>query len=80
VQPILHGLCTYGVTGRLLLHAQCDSDPNRFKSMRGRCSRPVLLGASLPVSIWIDGTTAQFQTTDDAGEVVIDHGESEFVA
>ena len=29
-RPILHGLCTYGFTGRALLHALCDGDPARF--------------------------------------------------
>ncbi len=28
-RPILHGLCTYGFTGRALLHAVCGSDPAR---------------------------------------------------
>jgi acyl dehydratase len=77
-RPILHGLCTYGVTGRLLLHALCGSDPGRFRSMRARFSRPVLPGARLTVSIWVDGATATFQTSDDDGQVVIDHGEVEF--
>jgi acyl dehydratase len=77
-RPILHGLCTYGVTGRLLLHALCGSDPARFRSMRGRFSRPVMPGARLTVSIWADGGSAKFQTTDDDGHVVIDHGEVEF--
>jgi acyl dehydratase len=77
-QPILHGLGTYGITGRLLLHALCDSDPSQFKSMRGRFSRPVVPGANLTVSIWIERSRALFQTTDDAGEIVIDHGEAEF--
>jgi acyl dehydratase len=79
-RPILHGLCTYGVTGRLLLHALCNSDPSRFKSIYGRFSRPVLPGARLTVSIWIDGSQALFQTTDDAGQIVIDHGKVEFAA
>src|SRR5690606_28580095 len=35
-KPILHGLCTYGFTGRALLHAVCGSDPDRFKAMEGR--------------------------------------------
>jgi acyl dehydratase len=77
-RPILHGLCTYGVTGRLLLHALCGSDPGRFRSMRARFSRPVLPGARLTVSIWVDGAAAKFQTTDDDGQVVIDHGEVAF--
>lgn len=77
-RPILHGLCTYGVTGRLLLHALCGSDPARFRSMRARFSRPVLPGARLTVSMWVDGACAKFQTTDDDGQVVIDHGEVEF--
>src|SRR6202020_3071424 len=51
-QPILHGLCTYGVTGRALLHALAGSDPARFASMSGRFTRPVLPGESLTVSMW----------------------------
>ena len=77
-RPILHGLCTYGIAGRLLLHAVCGSDPARFKSMRARFSRPVFPGARLTVSIWVDGSCARFQTVDDDGQVVIDHGEVEF--
>ena len=38
-------MCTYGITGRLLLHALCNSNPSRFKSIYGRFSRPVLPGA-----------------------------------
>ena len=75
-QPILHGLCTYGVTGRALLQVLCDGDPARFGSMSGRFSRPVWPGESLTVSIWRqDGSdTALFQTTKDDGTVVIDRG------
>ena len=75
-RPILHGLCTYGVTGRALLHVLCDSDPARFRSMSGRFSRPVWPGESLTVSVWReDGSdTALFQTTKDDGTVVIDRG------
>ena len=74
-RPILHGLCTYGVTGRALLHALCGSDPARFRSMSGRFSRPVWPGESLTISVWQqDGDTALFQTTKDDGTVVIDRG------
>jgi acyl dehydratase len=75
-RPILHGLCTYGVTGRALLHTLCGSDPARFGSMSGRFSRPVWPGESLTVSVWRqDGSdTALFQTTKDDGTVVIDRG------
>jgi acyl dehydratase len=79
-RPILHGLCTYGVTGRALLHALCDSDPARFQGMYGRFSSPVLPGESLTVSIWAgeaDGT-AQFRTTREDGTVVIDRGRVSF--
>jgi acyl dehydratase len=75
-QPILHGLCTYGVTGRALLSALCDGDPARFRSMYGRFSRPVLPGEPLTVSIWLndDRESAVFQTTRKDGTVVIDRG------
>jgi acyl dehydratase len=78
-RPILHGLCTYGITGRVLLHELCGSDPARFRSMSGRFSRPVLPGESLIVSIWTgDGGTARFQTAKEDGAVVIDRGVVQF--
>jgi acyl dehydratase len=74
-RPILHGLCTYGITGRVLLHELCGSDPARFASMSGRFSSPVLPGESLVVSIWAGAEgTAQFQTAKQDGTVVIDRG------
>ena len=73
-RPILHGLCTYGFTGRALLHALCDGDPERFTSMEGRFSSPVMPGESLTVSMWVDGDGAVFRTTGDDGRVVLDGG------
>ena len=78
-RPILHGLCTYGITGRVLLQELCGSEPARFVSMSGRFSRPVLPGESLVVSIWAGGNgTAQFQTAKQDGTVVIDRGTVRF--
>ncbi|MGH9305934.1 MAG: MaoC/PaaZ C-terminal domain-containing protein [Acidimicrobiales bacterium] len=76
-RPILHGLCTYGFTGRALLHALCDSDPARFKSMSGRFSKPVYPGDILTVSMWVDGDSASFRTETQRGEIVIDSGRFE---
>jgi acyl dehydratase len=74
-RPILHGLCTYGVTGRVLLHELCGSDPARFISMGGRFSAPVLPGDALVVSIWAaEYGSAAFQTAKEDGTVVIDRG------
>jgi acyl dehydratase len=73
-RPILHGLCTYGFTGRALLHSLCDSDPARFTSMDARFSKPVMPGDILTVSMWVDGNEAVFRTETQNGEVVIDAG------
>jgi acyl dehydratase len=74
-RPILHGLCTYGFTGRGLLHALCGSDPARFKGMDARFSSPVMPGESLTVNAWDMGDgTAIFQTCGQDGRVVIDAG------
>jgi len=77
-KPILHGLCTWGFTGRALLHTLCGGDPSRFRSMKSRFSRPVIPGDELTVSIWVDGNTALFRTTNQNGEVVIDQGVFKF--
>jgi acyl dehydratase len=73
-RPILHGLCTYGFTGRALLQSLCGGDPARFTSMEGRFSSPVMPGESLTVSMWVDGNSAVFRTSGDDGRVVLDGG------
>jgi acyl dehydratase len=74
-RPILHGLCTYGFTGRALLHRLCGGDPARFTAMEGRFSSPVLPGERLTVRMWDTGDgEALFQTTGDDGRVVLDGG------
>lgn len=78
-RPILHGMCTYGYTGRALLHAVCGSEPARFCSMEGRFTRPVIPGDELTVSIWADGGTAYFRTTSN-GVPVLDRGRMTFTS
>lgn len=77
-KPILHGLCTYGFTGRALVHTLCDSDPSKFGSMDARFSSPVMPGEALTVKMWVDGGTATFQTTGSDGRVVLDAGVCNF--
>jgi acyl dehydratase len=85
-KPILHGLCTYGFTGRALLHTLCGGEAARFKSMEGRFSRPVYPGDTLTVSMWVlpeadnatGGAQAVFQTTTQRDEIVIDGGRCVF--
>ena len=78
-RPILHGLCTYGFTGRALLHELCGSDPSRFKGMDARFSSPVMPGEALTVKVWNDGDgSAVFQTCGGDDRVVIDNGRVTF--
>jgi acyl dehydratase len=77
-RPILHGLCSFGFTGRALLHTLCGSNPERFVSMGARFSRPVYPGDELTVSMWVTGPAeALFRTATPAG-VVIDGGRLTF--
>ena len=72
-KPILHGLCTYGFTGRALLHALCGSDPARFGGMGGRFKSPVVPGETLEVHAWEEEGRVMFQTRV-GDRVVFDNG------
>ncbi|MEU7742458.1 MaoC/PaaZ C-terminal domain-containing protein [Nonomuraea sp. NPDC049158] len=69
-RPILHGLCTYGFTGRALLHTLCGSDPAAFGGMSARFAAPVVPGQELAVHIWDDGRFV----TKVGDTVVLDRG------
>ena len=73
-RPILHGLCTYGFTGRALLHALCGSDPARFQHVEGRFASPVLPGDTLTVRVWVTGGGEAVFVTSVDDRAVIDSG------
>jgi acyl dehydratase len=77
-QPILHGLCTYGVTGRALLRGLCDDNPDRFGGMSGRFASPVLPGDELVVRMWDLDDGAAFQTVGTDNKTVFDAGRFRF--
>lgn len=73
-RPILHGLCTYGFTGRALLNSYCKEQPEKFKAIEGRFSKPVMPGDELTISMWQEGNNVLFQTKTQDDVVVIDNG------
>jgi len=73
-RPILHGLCTYGFTGRALLHSLCGSESARFKHIEGRFASPVIPGEVLTVSIWETAPGEAVFVTSVGDRVVIDQG------
>ena len=79
-RPILHGMCTYGITSRLLINALCEGDATRVSGMYGLFSKPVMPGEALTVTVWTDGGRAIFQTRDSSGDVVLDRGTFDYRA
>ncbi len=51
-RPILHGLCTYGVTGRALLAELAGGDAAGITAIGARFTSPVFPGEKLTTSIW----------------------------
>lgn len=72
-RPILHGMCTYGMTVRGVLRA-ANMGPSSLRSVSGRFSKPVLPGEALTISIWDEEDSLRFRTKDSSGDVVLDQG------
>ncbi|HEX3963128.1 MAG TPA: MaoC/PaaZ C-terminal domain-containing protein [Trebonia sp.] len=73
-RPILHGMCTYGIAGRALLHGAAGGDPARFQAMSARFSAPVVPGDTLRTSIWREGDDVLFMSHTGAGTAVLTQG------
>jgi acyl dehydratase len=73
-RPILHGLCSYGFTGRALLQTFCGNDSARFQHIEARFASPVLPGEALTISMWDLGGGEAVFTTSVGDRVVIDQG------
>ena len=83
-KPILHGLCTYGVSGRALVAELGNGDAARVTSITARFTSPVFPGETLTTLIWrTDPGRAVFRTEAAAGDgsnarVVLEDGAVEF--
>lgn len=76
-RPILHGLCTYGITCRAVLQHYCGFDPAKLKSHQVRFSSPVFPGETIVVDLWKDGDTVSFEAkVKERGVTVIRNGKS----
>lgn len=73
-RPILHGLCTFGFTGRAVLHGTLGGDPARLTALRARFAAPVLPGDTLHVELWCGEGDVRFRTRTDDGRTVLSHG------
>ena len=77
-RPILHGLCTYGFTGRALLAELADNDVTRFHHVEGRFSSPVLPGDALTIRIWRVANGSAVFNTSVGDRTVIEQGLAKF--
>ena len=76
-RPILHGLCTFGITCRAVLQAYADFDPARVLAHQARFSAPVFPGETVTVDLWRDGEFVSFEArVKDREAVVIKNGKS----
>jgi acyl dehydratase len=76
-RPILHGMCTYGITCRAVLQTYAGYDPTRFKSHQARFSSPVFPGETITVDLWKDGDVVSFEArVKDRGVTVIKNGKT----
>ena len=74
-RPILHGLCTYGLTCRAVLQAITDYDPDQILSHQVRFSSPVFPGETISVDLWRDGKQISFEAkAKERGVTVIRNG------
>ncbi|MDP6175427.1 MAG: MaoC family dehydratase, partial [Rhodospirillales bacterium] len=77
-KPILHGLCSFGVTCRAVLKTYCGGVPERLKSIQVRFSAPVFPGETIRTEMWRDGSEVSFRArVVGRGVLVINNGKAE---
>jgi acyl dehydratase len=76
-RPILHGLCTYGLTCRAVLQGFADYRPDRIKSHAARFSAPVYPGETITIDMWRDDTVVSFVArVKDRNATVVTNGKT----
>ncbi|MES2197705.1 MAG: MaoC/PaaZ C-terminal domain-containing protein [Pseudomonadota bacterium] len=69
--PILHGMCTYGITCRGVLQTYADYDATAFKQHAVRFSSPVYPGETVTMEMWKDGNVISFEAKVKSRNVTV---------
>ncbi|XP_031328032.1 peroxisomal multifunctional enzyme type 2-like [Photinus pyralis] len=67
-KPILHGLCTLGISVRLVMGAFASYDRKLFRAVKARFTKVVIPGQTLRVDMWRNGNRIHFET------IVVENG------
>ena len=70
-KPILHGLCTYGVSCRAVLKTICDYDHTKITAFDARFSSPVYPGETVIVDMWVDGNVVSYRSRLKERDVMV---------
>jgi acyl dehydratase len=76
-RPILHGLCTFGMSCRAVLEGFAAWMPSALLSHEARFTAPVYPGETLEIALWRDNNTVSFQASvPDRGVTVLSNGKA----
>jgi acyl dehydratase len=70
-RPILHGMCTYGISCRGVLQTYADYDPTAFRQHVARFSSPVYPGETVTIAMWKDGNVISFEARVKTRDVAV---------
>lgn len=81
-RPLLHGLNTVGIAGRVLLHAIAGDEPGRLLSIEASFAAPAYNGDTLTTHVWREETAGEtralFRVRNQAGIAVLERGRARF--
>lgn len=71
-KPIMHGLCFYGITARVIYDKYCNKNPLQLKKLAARFTSHVFPGETFIISFWKEGKIIIFESkTKERGKVVL---------
>ncbi|RED32668.1 acyl dehydratase [Rhodopseudomonas thermotolerans] len=70
-RPILHGMCTYGMTCRGVLQTYADYDASAFRQHAVRFSSPVYPGETVTMDMWKDGDVISLEARVKSRNVTV---------